>query len=175
MNTCAKIKATGEIKTFYPTRECGYDGYVDTDGKFYYPTELDFRNGGEVSNAKNPDCVTYEQAVALKRMGFCRECDYYYHDKELITIDSQAQVNRNINGWGRDNKFSAPRIDQAHEWLISKGYFIAVEWHSKTIWKYGIYKDARPAFFNNTMKPSYKEIMLSAITEALNLIERNEI
>lgn len=42
----ARVIATGEIKSFYPTRQSGYDGYVDSDGRWYYPSELDFRNGG---------------------------------------------------------------------------------------------------------------------------------
>jgi len=42
----ARIKMTGEIKAFYPTTQSGYKGYVDTDGRFYYPEQLDFRNGG---------------------------------------------------------------------------------------------------------------------------------
>lgn len=43
----ARVIATGEIKSFYPTRQSGYDGYVDEQGQWYYPKELDFRNGGE--------------------------------------------------------------------------------------------------------------------------------
>lgn len=43
----ARVIATGEIKSFYPTRQSGYDGYVDEQGRWYYPKELDFRNGGE--------------------------------------------------------------------------------------------------------------------------------
>ena len=42
----ARVIATGEIKSFYPTRQSGYDGYVDEQGQWYYPNELDFRNGG---------------------------------------------------------------------------------------------------------------------------------
>ena len=42
----ARVIATGEIKSFYPTRQSGYNGYVDEQGQWYYPHELDFRNGG---------------------------------------------------------------------------------------------------------------------------------
>ena len=42
----ARIIATGEIKVFYPARQSGHDGYVDEQGLWYYPNELDFRNGG---------------------------------------------------------------------------------------------------------------------------------
>lgn len=38
----ARVKKTGEIKSFYPTTQSGYDGYVDEDGEWYYPKELDF-------------------------------------------------------------------------------------------------------------------------------------
>ncbi|WP_290381192.1 MULTISPECIES: hypothetical protein [Bacteroidales] len=44
----ARIKKTGEIKAFYPTTQSGYKGYVDTDGRFYYPEQLDFQNGGRI-------------------------------------------------------------------------------------------------------------------------------
>lgn len=43
----ARIIATGEIKSFYPTRQSGCDGYVDSEGQWYYPSELDFRNEGK--------------------------------------------------------------------------------------------------------------------------------
>lgn len=175
-----RVMKTGEIKSFYPTRECGYDGYVDSDGKFYYPTEIDFRNNGKIVPSANTNYVTYEQAVKMKELGFDSPCDVFVikplaSDKsaKIDKIIRLSDFNEKLTGFGIP--YPAPRIDQAHDWLISKGYFIAVEWYSETIWRYGIYKNARPAFFNNTMKPSYKEIMLSAITEALNLIERNEI
>ena len=42
----ARVIATGEIKSFYPTRQSGYNGYVDEQGQWYYPHELDFRNEG---------------------------------------------------------------------------------------------------------------------------------
>ena len=44
----ARIKKTGEIRAFYPTTQSGFKGYVDTDGRFYYPEQLDFRNEGRI-------------------------------------------------------------------------------------------------------------------------------
>ena len=44
----ARIKKTGEIRAFYPTTQSGFKGYVDTDGRFYYPGQLDFRNEGRI-------------------------------------------------------------------------------------------------------------------------------
>lgn len=40
----ARVKATGEVKPVYATRQSGYDIYVDEDGKTYYPSMLDFKN-----------------------------------------------------------------------------------------------------------------------------------
>ena len=124
--------------------------------------------------------VTYEQAVALKRLGFGEKCDHIYfrtsEDSDSYKFADWKVEEADYNRRRRPQLFiSAPRIDQAHDWLISKGYFIAVEWYAEDLWRYGIYKKARPAFFNNTMKPSYKEIMLSAITEALKLVARDEL
>lgn len=42
----ARVIATGETKSFYPTRQSGHNGYADEQGQWYYPGELDFRNGG---------------------------------------------------------------------------------------------------------------------------------
>ncbi len=42
----ARVIATGEIKSFYPTKEGIWDGYVDENGQSYHPMELDFSNGG---------------------------------------------------------------------------------------------------------------------------------
>ena len=38
----ARIRKSGEIRNFYPTIENIHEGYVDNDGKFYYPSELNF-------------------------------------------------------------------------------------------------------------------------------------
>lgn len=40
----ARIKKTGEITNVYATRQSGIDGYVDEDGRFLYPSMLDFGN-----------------------------------------------------------------------------------------------------------------------------------
>lgn len=60
----ARIKKTGEIKAFFPTTQSGYKGYVDTDGRFYYPEQLDFRNGGELVGGN--EIPTYVFKIMVK-------------------------------------------------------------------------------------------------------------
>lgn len=111
--------------------------------------------------------VTYEQAVRLKELGFDWPCNHYFF-REYATLRWGNPAD-NFN----DVKYftSAPTLDQAHAWLRSKDYYIAIEWYTEELWRYRIYRKARPAFFNNHMEPSYEGILSSAITEALNLIK----
>ena len=64
---------------------------------------------------------TYEQSVALKRLGFDWEVHGYYYDE---FPESVAEVSTPINLKPR-GMASAPRLDQAAAWLLKKkGYYI---------------------------------------------------
>ena len=89
--------------------------------------------------------VSYEQSVALKRLGFDWKCDHYYEFnnnslKESTTYSPSPQTFRVSEFWHNFNKYeydrhgqpfnpeySAPRLDQAAAWIREvKGIHIAV-------------------------------------------------
>lgn len=61
----AIIKKTGQIKSFYPTTQSGYAGYVDGDGRFYYPNELRFYSDSVIKTPDGQIIETQEQAREL--------------------------------------------------------------------------------------------------------------
>lgn len=79
----ARIKETGEIKCFYPTTQSGYAGYVDKEGKFYYPSELDFRNGGILMTSSREPIRTPEEA---------RECMITTLEKVISGLERNREI-----------------------------------------------------------------------------------
>ena len=80
--------------------------------------------------------VTVQQATYLKKYGFNEKCFYYYENDKLKTFDKQItydddiitlhDVEDSINQNNYLNCFDAPTLNQTHEWIISKGYYIHV-------------------------------------------------
>ncbi|MDE7350087.1 MAG: hypothetical protein K2N25_03390 [Muribaculaceae bacterium] len=84
--------------------------------------------------------VSYEQAVALKRLGFAEKVNHGYLKKISIEPDlsygepkevhSKCPKNYNDNRKGADKGlffYSAPRLDQAAAWIREeKGIFVGV-------------------------------------------------
>ena len=64
------------------------------------------------------DFVTYEQALALKKLGFDYKCNHFYHlydDEEVISV---SKVYENFNIY--DRMWSAPTLAQTQKWLREK-------------------------------------------------------
>lgn len=81
------------------------------------------------------DFVTYEQALALKKLGFNENCFYHYNlNKELranFSIDNNACI---IEGYFLRNNtnfsicITAPTLAQAQKWILTNNkVFITVE------------------------------------------------
>ena len=65
---------------------------------------------------------------------------------------------------------TAPTLDQAAKWLRSKGYFIAIEWYSENVWRFGVYENAKPKLFNHKTAATYEEILSIAITDTISTL-----
>ena len=75
------------------------------------------------------ECVTYEQAIALKQLGFNLEVNHYYDDeKDLVesladynnedSFNSQETAYDDFNhGYCDEISCSAPTLSQAQKWL----------------------------------------------------------
>ncbi len=79
-----KIKATGEMKSLYPTRECGYDGYVDTDGKFYYPSEIDFKKHDFIKTPSGKTIKTKKEAIEYMISSLDKVIEGLQRNREIL-------------------------------------------------------------------------------------------
>lgn len=75
------------------------------------------------------DFVTYEQAIALKRLGFDSSCDYYYIESAYTTFDRDGETHMKGELICRFSKYfsnghciKAPTLEQAHK-MDEEKYF----------------------------------------------------
>lgn len=132
------------------------------------------------------DFVTYEQALALKKLGF-REDSFYHYD----LIDKQLKPNKCYsdgicllgdflgNHEYSANEVSAPTLAQAQKWLRKeKKYSVEAFFErikdSKEQWSYfrsntldSSQDDQSIGYFN-----SYEEALSAGITECIKILEK---
>ena len=95
------------------------------------------------------DFVTYEQALALKKLGFKEDCDYNYsEDKELYKYDYHSDY---YSGTSSDYDLFAPTLAQVQKWL----------WRDKKLY---VYADGA-IFDKDYEKPSYYPFILDIVSE----------
>lgn len=126
------------------------------------------------------DFVTYEQALALKELGFNEETYTYYNigDTEIkglpdrfsdVTFDS-------YNKW--NNSLSAPSLAEAHKWIRSKGLFIKV--FPELVWKEGweldVYNIKGDFYYHlETFKYiTYEEALLDGISCCIKILNKKK-
>ena len=113
------------------------------------------------------ECVTYEQAQALKRLGFRDEVFGYYDEFGRLGINTQTDYNVN---W--DYFISAPTLSHAQKWLREvKGIHVEPHFQYGTIFKVVIQSETK--YLYKTLDKGYDtyELALSAgIDVALELL-----
>lgn len=83
------------------------------------------------------NCVTYNQAVILRNLGFDWECEYWYNEQPVLIRHKERAENSNQY----EKSWSAPTIYQVQEWLRKvKGIVIQVfiDDNSDDPWSYEI-------------------------------------
>ena len=129
------------------------------------------------------DFVTYEQAFALKKLGFDERCTHYYinDSKSLREVEPRCfgmySISYNFNYDDSNELFeeltSAPTLAQAHQFLISKGFLIVPYSMSFESWQCRVCKKGKP--FNNSKLyedfASYNEALSEGITECLRILD----
>ena len=125
------------------------------------------------------DFVTYEQALALKKLGFDWKVNHCYFDGLEELTDNYIH-NSNYDNCNSSEYVecvcSAPTLAQAQKWLLkNKEYYVQPAWViDKDFWVVDIQTkdeiieviiDDNP-FFN-----SYEEALSAGITECLKLLE----
>ena len=129
--------------------------------------------------------VSYEQSVALKRLGFDWEVrGYYTHDDNFQKVREVTALNHNDT-----KKFkgllSAPRLDQAAAWLRDKGIHISANpymgydvdadgalYNEYPLWSFELMKVANADFFDDAggNHESYESALSAGLDAALELL-----
>ena len=132
------------------------------------------------------DFVTYEQALALKKLGFKEECLYHYRysifsDNYYESADgayvSDLYKSHNSKSYEKNVICDAPTLAQAQKWLRKeKDYYIEprlfydklhTDCKSSTRGKYWQIEHGKYYF-------SYEEALSAGITECLKLLENEK-
>ena len=120
------------------------------------------------------DFVTYEQALALKKLGFNYQTDYLYSPEfELVKFD----YNNCYEQGYYDDYADAPTLAQVQKWLRKeKKYSVQPYYYMNNKWGCLIVKlsfDAEDVYDNVTYN-SPEEALSEGITECLKLLENNK-
>ena len=121
------------------------------------------------------DFVTYEQALALKKLGFCEKAIGKYVDCPNDPTLFNGMLYQSWNLF--QDEILAPTLAQAQKWLLKKfGHYVYVDasasMHLKFYWcitfRNDTTKDIRWAFVDYN---SPEEALSAGITECLKLLE----
>lgn len=135
------------------------------------------------------DFVTFEKALALKRLGFDYSCDYYYIESTYSTFDRDGETH--VKGGGElmcrfskyfvaGNCVEAPTLAQAQKWLREeKGLYLIWDMgqdkkhNSKFAWYvcdcHGYIVDV---LASEVKYNSPEEALSAGITECLKFLEK---
>lgn len=72
--------------------------------------------------------VSYEQAMALKELGFDYPTAGYYQHSRLIKQFPLTTADKQDQQFMRDNDCSAPLRQQALSWFYDKGFRYSIDW-----------------------------------------------
>lgn len=119
--------------------------------------------------------VTYEQAIALKKLGFDLPVNHYYSNNQLEElVDGSTSNYDNCNSSDYiDSICSAPTLEQAHAWIRNKGLLIVPYSMSFENWQYRICRKGK-SFKESTLYEdleSFEDALSFGISECLKLIK----
>ena len=132
------------------------------------------------------DIVTYEQALALKQLGFDEKCLYYYNVNEQIVAnerDYQEEVSikdlyTSYNSeYTSYNRIDAPTLAQVDKWLRSKGLWVEIclEPFDEKGWQFDIFNLKDHYYYNfafSTVYDTYEKALSAGITECIKILEK---
>lgn len=137
------------------------------------------------------DFVTYEQAQALKRLGFRENCLYYYYNGTLYSNDvynaysslHKVEALYMVHNIAKELLiYDAPTLWDAQKWLIKeKKYYVNPDADVSDCWFWEIVNLRNSdlvCMWNLPNQPnhysSYEEALSAGITETLKILEENE-
>ena len=126
------------------------------------------------------DFCTYEQALALKKLGFDLEAEYKYLkiDSKVHRLPSIEVKATALHALADENSvIECPTLAQAHKWLRKeKHYHINSMYFNEHSWNFIIYNmenDNDNKVFNR-LYTSYEEALSAGITECIKLLEKED-
>ena len=132
----------------------------------------------------NEDFVTYEQALALKKLGFKEECFYHYdynnpddvipnNDIDITLSANDFKISYNIFELYNEIRYDAPTLTQVQKWFrvkhkqsIEPKYDIHQWWCCITNMSTSDWYDLDKSY------ASYEEALSAGITLCLKLLEK---
>jgi hypothetical protein len=110
--------------------------------------------------------IPYEQALALKELGFDEPCFGYYKYEELLI---QGQSKNSDHGFS----ISAPLYQQAFRWFREKKYQAEILWRGDFgdfCWKIGRFKYGSH-FFSDDGFETYEEAELECLKKLIEIVK----
>ena len=122
----------------------------------------------------NEDFVTYEQALALKKLGFDLKTEYYFSKLAGINF---SNVPENFNNTFVNGVCSAPTLAQAQKWLRECKDLIVIpnpyrDCKRNVVWYFTIFNSGN--YKHSPVYNSYEESLSAGITECLKFLENNK-
>lgn len=140
-------------------------------------------NSLKIIHAMNKeDLVTYEQALALKKLGFDLKVNHYYDDEGYI-IENLADYSEEVpdgeytsyDNFNYEDFCSAPTLEQAQKWLRKYKDLIVIphprrDCKGNVVWYFTIFNSGNYKY--SSEYNSYEESLSAGITECIKLLEK---
>ena len=118
--------------------------------------------------------VTYEQALALKELGFDELCLFYYGDNEIFRMYNQSEIEEDLIG--------APLYQQAFRWFREKyDLQYTITWNKhypKTPYEWEVRKSWRDEplrpYGIGGMSATYQEAESACLDKLIEIVKTNE-
>ena len=129
--------------------------------------------------------IPYEQALALKELGFDEPCFGYYLDEKLNIFHSTS-VNDRINSKTieifRSDVITSPIFSQAFRWFREKYGLITYNYYGNNEYFYWIISKDEKIFFNNEDEEgnaiaykSYEEAELECLKKLIEIVKEKQL
>ena len=121
----------------------------------------------------NKEFIPYEQALALKELGFDEPCFAVYIDKTL-TIEDDWLYSTNQDTFIESSNFSAPLYQQAFRWFREKHDLQASNiMFSNGKYDTGItrYKGTQSVWGNGPIYDTYEEAELACLNKLIEIVK----
>ena len=111
--------------------------------------------------------IPYEQAVALKELGFNEPCFGYWKSKNWL-IQEKTRTDGHTHA---DQECSAPLYQQAFRWFREEGFLIDFSSHDKDIHEFYLRWSPNKSILSDTYK-TYEEAELECLKKLIEIVKQ---